>query len=158
MSHITFRFWKFSLLELLPTGHVLVLIFQFLSYSLLAPSFVIILCLWKITGTENSNWDWDWEKNQNNNNNNNIILKLSNNLFYFHLLFWRLPDNFVSLLGFPENFHFYVWIWIRKLSEEFFHFQIISLKFFYFRSLLEEYQLRKLSEKIFHFQIISSHF
>jgi len=126
MYHITFRFWKFSLLELLPlpTGHVLVLIFQFL----FAPSFVIILCLWKITGTENNNWDW--EKNQNNNNNNNIILKLSNNLFYFHLLFWRLPDNFVSLLGFPENFHFYVWIWIRKLSEEFFHFQIISLKFF----------------------------
>ena len=30
-------------------------------------------------------------------------------------------------------------------------YQIISLKFFYFRSLLEEYQLRKLSEKFFTF-------
>ncbi len=31
-------------------------------------------------------------------------------------------------------------------------YQIISLKFFYFRSLLEEYQLRKLSEKFFTFR------
>jgi len=125
-THITFRFWKFSLLELLPTGHVLVLIFQFLfaPRSILCHNFMFMKNYW------NRNNNWDWEKNQNNNNNNNIILKLSNNLFYFHLLFWRLPDNFDSLLGFPENFHFYVWIWIRKLSEEFFHFHIISLKFF----------------------------
>ena len=69
----------------------------------------------------NKNWNRNnnWEKNWNN----NIIINLSNN-FYFHLLFWRLPDNFVSLLGFPENFHFYVYVLNMKISEKkfFIHF------------------------------------
>jgi len=64
--------------------------------------------------------------------NNNIILNLSNNLFYFyfHLLFWRL-------LTFRfRKFSLLVFFWIREFSEKLFHFQIISLKFFYFQSLL----------------------
>ena len=62
-----------------------------------------------------SSYCW-WIFGFNNNNkitterkiwNNNIILNLSNNLFYFHLLFWswRLPWKF-SLLGLGITFRF----------------------------------------------------
>jgi hypothetical protein len=44
------------------------------------------------------------------------------------LLFCRLPDNFVSLLGFPENFHFYVYVLNMKISEKkFFTFMIMII-------------------------------
>ena len=62
-------------------------------------------------------------------------------MFYFYLLFWRLPDNFVSLLGFPEPENFSLF---RSIS--------ITFRFWKFSLSLLGLTNTKTRENFFHFQ------